>query len=141
MRKESLWPHLDKYVDKTIRFIKKQKRVPDIVHGHYPDAGYVAAMLAEIFGVPLVYEQRFYLIVLPTDECAVDIRDQKLFQPGQASSDGFFRNACVHLSAIETRLGIFDRLQVRGCVALPGIVFPVRPDLTASHRLSSESTG
>ena len=34
---------------------KKQTRVPDVVHGHHPDAGYVAAMLAEIFGVPLVY--------------------------------------------------------------------------------------
>lgn len=55
LRKESLWPHLDEYVDKTIRFIKQQQRIPDIVHGHYPDAGYVAAMLAEIFGVPLIY--------------------------------------------------------------------------------------
>jgi sucrose-phosphate synthase len=55
MRKELLWPHLDEYVDKTIKYIKRHKRIPDIVHGHYPDAGYVAMQLAEIFGVPLVY--------------------------------------------------------------------------------------
>jgi sucrose-phosphate synthase len=55
MRKELLWPHLDEYVDKTIKYIKRQKRIPDIVHGHYPDAGYVAMQLAEIFGVPMVY--------------------------------------------------------------------------------------
>jgi sucrose-phosphate synthase len=55
MRKELLWPHLEEYIDKTIKYIKRQKRIPDIVHGHYPDAGYVTLQLAEIFGLPLVY--------------------------------------------------------------------------------------
>ena len=55
MRKELLWPHLDEYVDKTIKFIKRNKAMPDIVHGHYPDAGYVAMQLAEIFGLPFLY--------------------------------------------------------------------------------------
>ena len=55
MRKERLWPHLDEYVDKTIKYIKRQSAVPDIIHGHYPDAGYVAMQLAEIFGTPFVY--------------------------------------------------------------------------------------
>ncbi len=54
-RKELIWPHLDEYIDKTIKFIKRQKRIPDIVHGHYPDAGYVAMQLAEIFGTPFIY--------------------------------------------------------------------------------------
>jgi len=55
IRKELLWPHLDEYVDKTIKYIKRQRAIPDIVHGHYPDAGYVSMQLAEIFGTPLVY--------------------------------------------------------------------------------------
>jgi sucrose-phosphate synthase len=55
MRKELLWPHLDEYVDKTIKYIKRQNAIPDIVHGHYPDGGYVAMQLAEIFGLPFVY--------------------------------------------------------------------------------------
>jgi len=55
IRKELLWPHLDEYVDKTIKYIKRQKRIPDIVHGHYPDAGYVSSLLSEFFGLPLVY--------------------------------------------------------------------------------------
>ncbi|MGD2028446.1 MAG: HAD-IIB family hydrolase [Desulfobacterales bacterium] len=54
-RKELIWPHLDEYIDKTIKFIKRQKRIPDVVHGHYADAGYVAMQLAEIFGIPCVY--------------------------------------------------------------------------------------
>lgn len=55
LRKELLWPHLDEYVDKTIKYIKRQKAIPDIVHGHYPDGGYVAMLLAEIFGIPFIY--------------------------------------------------------------------------------------
>ena len=55
IRKELLWPHLDEYVDKTIKYIKRQNAIPDIVHGHYPDGGYVAMQLAEIFGTPFVY--------------------------------------------------------------------------------------
>jgi sucrose-phosphate synthase len=55
IRKELLWPHLDEYVDKTIKYIKRKNAIPDIVHGHYPDAGYVAMQLSEIFGTPFLY--------------------------------------------------------------------------------------
>ena len=55
LRKELLWPHLEEYVDKTIKFIRRDQDFPDIVHGHYPDAGYVAAQLADILGLPFVY--------------------------------------------------------------------------------------
>ncbi|MFO7713478.1 HAD-IIB family hydrolase [Desulfosarcina sp.] len=55
MRKELLWPHLEEYVDKTIKFIKRNQAMPDVIHGHYPDAGYVAMQLAEILGLPFVY--------------------------------------------------------------------------------------
>ena len=55
IRKELLWPHLDEFVDKSVKFIQTEKQVPDIVHGHYPDAGYVAMELAQFFGVPFVY--------------------------------------------------------------------------------------
>ncbi len=55
MRKELLWPHLDEYVDKTIKFIKRQNAIPDIVHGHYADGGYVARQLSSSFGVPFIF--------------------------------------------------------------------------------------
>lgn len=55
MRKELLWPHLDEYTDKTIKFIKRENAIPDIVHGHYPDAGFVAMQLASSFGLPFIY--------------------------------------------------------------------------------------
>ncbi len=55
IRKELLWPHLDEYVDKTIQFIKSENRIPDVVHGHYADAGYVASQLAQLFNINFVF--------------------------------------------------------------------------------------
>ncbi len=55
IRKELLWTHLDEYVDKTIQFIKSEDRVPDIVHGHYADAGYVAGQLAQLFNINFIF--------------------------------------------------------------------------------------
>ena len=55
LRKELLWPHLEEFVDKTIKFLKKQGRTPDIIHGHYADGGYVARELARAFGVPFIF--------------------------------------------------------------------------------------
>lgn len=55
MRKEKLWPHLDDFADAMIAYTRKQNRIPDIVHGHYADGGYVAAEVASAFAVPLVF--------------------------------------------------------------------------------------
>ena len=55
LRKELLWPHLDEFVDKTIKYIKRESRVPDIVHGHYADGGYVAEEISKIFDIPFVF--------------------------------------------------------------------------------------
>jgi sucrose-phosphate synthase len=55
MRKELLWHHLDEYVDKSIKHIRREDAIPDIVHGHYADGGYVARQLSSIFGVPFIF--------------------------------------------------------------------------------------
>ncbi|HET9947922.1 MAG TPA: HAD family hydrolase, partial [Longimicrobiales bacterium] len=55
LRKESLWPHLDSMVDQLARHVRVSGRVPDVVHGHYADAGYVGAQLSKILGVPFVF--------------------------------------------------------------------------------------
>ena len=55
LRKELLWPHLEEFIDKTIKFFKKQQRTPDIFHGHYADAGYVANELAKAFDAPFIF--------------------------------------------------------------------------------------
>ena len=55
IRKELLWPHLQEFVDNTIRFIKDEKRVPDFFHGHYADGGMVAMELAAAFDGPFIF--------------------------------------------------------------------------------------
>ncbi|QDV79340.1 HAD-IIB family hydrolase [Botrimarina mediterranea] len=53
--KEKLWPHLDEYVDAMIAFTRAEGRLPDLVHGHYADAGYIAKEVAAAFGSPFVF--------------------------------------------------------------------------------------
>ena len=52
--KETLWDHLDEFVDKTIRFIEKQDDFPHVVHGHYADGNYLAGQISEVFGIPFI---------------------------------------------------------------------------------------
>lgn len=53
--KEALWDHLDSFVDNMLAFIRDAGRVPDIIHSHYADAGYVGSRLAHFLEVPLVH--------------------------------------------------------------------------------------
>ncbi len=55
LRKEVLWPHLDSMADQALKFIRGVGRVPDIIHSHYADAGYVGARLAGLLGIPLIH--------------------------------------------------------------------------------------
>jgi len=55
IRKELLWNHLNEFVDKSIKYIKSVKRLPDIIHSHYADAGYVCTELTQFFGIPFVH--------------------------------------------------------------------------------------
>ena len=55
LRKEVLWPHLDSFIDNSLRYFRSRGRVPDIIHSHYADAGYVGARLAQLLGVPLIH--------------------------------------------------------------------------------------
>lgn len=55
IRKELLWPFLDEYVDKTLRFLKSEGKLPDIIHGHYADAGKIAMELSHILGLPFIF--------------------------------------------------------------------------------------
>ncbi|MDZ7623466.1 MAG: glycosyltransferase [Ignavibacteriaceae bacterium] len=55
IRKELLWNHLNEFVDKSIKYIKSVKRLPDIIHSHYADAGYVFTELTQFFGIPFVH--------------------------------------------------------------------------------------
>ena len=53
--KEQLWDHLDSFMDNLTNWLNEQARMPDLVHSHYVDAGYVGVRLANLLGVPLIH--------------------------------------------------------------------------------------
>ncbi len=55
LRKEALWPHLDHAVDRVLHYLRQQQRLPDVIHGHYADAGYVGVQLSHLTGLPLIH--------------------------------------------------------------------------------------
>ncbi|NET01809.1 MAG: HAD-IIB family hydrolase [Sphaerospermopsis sp. SIO1G1] len=55
LRKEVLWPHLDNMADELLRHIRKVGRIPNVIHTHYADAGYVGSRVAGWLGTPLVH--------------------------------------------------------------------------------------
>jgi sucrose-phosphate synthase len=55
LRKELLWDCLENFSDNALAYLKIQGRVPDVIHSHYADAGYVGSRLSHQLGVPLVH--------------------------------------------------------------------------------------
>jgi len=55
MRKETLWPHLDQMVDRCLHYLRQQGRLPDVIHSHYADAGYVGRQLSMLLGIPQIH--------------------------------------------------------------------------------------
>lgn len=53
--KEQLWDHLDSFMDNLVTWLKEQPRLPDLVHSHYADAGYVGVRLSNLFSIPLIH--------------------------------------------------------------------------------------
>ncbi|MEO1334290.1 MAG: glycosyltransferase, partial [Myxococcota bacterium] len=54
LKKERFWPYVDACVDTGLAHFRRTG-IPDILHGHYADAGYVGAQLARLLGRPFVF--------------------------------------------------------------------------------------
>lgn len=54
LAKESLWPYIEMFVDQTLTHFRRT-RTPDIIHGHYADAGLAGAQLARLLHVPYIF--------------------------------------------------------------------------------------
>ncbi|MEN8259527.1 MAG: HAD family hydrolase [Pseudomonadota bacterium] len=55
IRKEEIWDHLDSFADNALNYLRELGQTPDIIHGHYADAGYVGVRLANLLALPLVF--------------------------------------------------------------------------------------
>lgn len=53
--KECLWDYLDIFSDNLLDWLNTQENMPDILHSHYADAGYVGVRLSNLLGIPLVH--------------------------------------------------------------------------------------
>ncbi len=55
LRKELFWPYLDDLADQIVSYLQQQEHLPDWIHSHYADAGYVGALVSRRLGIPLVF--------------------------------------------------------------------------------------
>jgi sucrose-phosphate synthase len=55
IRKELLWSHLDTLADRCLQLLREQGDVPDVIHSHYADAGFVGRILSQSLGVPQIH--------------------------------------------------------------------------------------
>jgi len=55
LRKESLWRYLDGFIDQALTQFREAGRLPDVIHAHYADAGYVGSRLAALLGCPFIF--------------------------------------------------------------------------------------
>jgi sucrose-phosphate synthase len=53
--KEGLWDYLESFSDNALGFLHGEPRLPQIIHSHYADAGYVGTRLSHQLGIPLVH--------------------------------------------------------------------------------------
>lgn len=55
IKKEELWDYLDIFADNLLEWLRLHPRMPDVIHSHYADAGYVGVRLSLLTGIPLVH--------------------------------------------------------------------------------------
>jgi len=54
LKKESLWPYIEMFVDQTLSHFRRAG-LPDIIHGHYADAGMAGAQLSQLLHIPFIF--------------------------------------------------------------------------------------
>lgn len=130
LRKELLWPHLDQVVDKALHFLRQQARIPDLIHSHYADAGYVGQQLSLLLGIPQVHTghslgrpKRDRLIA--SGRKATAIEKQFNFERRIAVEEDVIQNASLIVTStkqeIELQYGMYNNFyQSRFRVLPPG---------------------
>lgn len=55
LSKTKLWPYMEMFVDQCLNHFRRTQSVPNVIHGHYADAGYGGGQLARLLGIPFVF--------------------------------------------------------------------------------------
>lgn len=128
IRKELLWRHLDQLVDRCLELFRGEGRLPDLVHSHYADAGYVGVRLSQALAIPQVH----------TGHSLGRVKLERLLSTGRKGSAlerefNFSRRfaaeeeVLVHASLIvassreeaKDQYGLYERFDPRRCVVIP----------------------
>ncbi|GBC60798.1 glycosyl transferase family 1 [Desulfonema ishimotonii] len=153
IRKELLWPHLDEYIDKTIKFIRREGVYPDIIHGHYPDAGYVGIRLSEYFATPFIYTGHSMgrakkRRLLGENMKAEEINKKFHIEQRIATEEEIIRNADLIITStrqeIDEQYGMYrNRDLAKYCVIPPGLsldnFYPYYRDMLPANYKEDES--
>lgn len=128
LRKEILWPHLDQMVDKCLHFLRQQGRLPDLIHSHYADAGYVGRQLSTLLGIPLVHTA--HSLGRPKQERLLAsgrkqhaIEKQFHFERRIAVEEDVMQQASLVVTStrqeIDDQYGMYQNHDVRRCKVIP----------------------
>ncbi len=101
LSKELLWDSLDSFADNALTYLKDQGRIPDVIHSHYADAGYVGSRLSHQLGVPLVHTGH---------SLGRNKRKQLLASGIKRSEIESTYNISRRIEAEETTLGVAERV-------------------------------
>lgn len=126
--KEKLWIYLDSFVDTALQFIRREDTLPDIIHSHYADAGYVGVRLSRLLGVPLIHtghslgrDKRERLIA--AGRKAENIDRQLHFPQRIAAEEAVLVDAALVIAStrqeVEEQYGVYEHASHTRFVVLP----------------------
>lgn len=99
--KEQLWDHLENFSDNLLTYLHNHNLMPDVIHSHYADAGYVGTLLSHQLSVPLIH----------TGHSLGRSKRSRLLASGVKSDEIEKRyNMSRRIEAEETTLGVADRV-------------------------------
>jgi sucrose-phosphate synthase len=135
LRKEELWDHLDVFADNLIAYLREHDRLPDLVHAHYADAGYVGTRISHQLGIPLVFTghslgrvKRRRLLASGVDR--EDLETQyRVSRRIEAEERTLASAACVVVSSrqeIDEQYGLYDHADPDRMVVIPPGIDPER---------------
>lgn len=128
LRKEALWDYLDALVDRCLHFVRSQGSIPDIVHSHYADAGYVATHLSRLLGIPQIHTghslgriKRERLIASGKDP--LQLEEQYNFERRIAAEEETLGHARLIVAStrheVEHQYAEYERFDARRCAVIP----------------------
>ncbi|MDD2741121.1 MAG: HAD-IIB family hydrolase [Rhodocyclaceae bacterium] len=128
LRKEQLWPHLDQMVDRCLHLLRRRGRLPDLIHSHYADAGYVGRQLSLLLGIPQFHTghslgrpKRARLLASGRRAEAID-RSFNFIQRIDAEEDVLAHATCIVTSTrqeIDEQYGLYRNCELQRFVVIP----------------------